>query len=111
MRRHSIEWVKCMTQVKELKKIKSVRFLGIKAAWQKHAKAQYRLGEMYDKGEGTEESKKNAFAWYINSIDRGHTEALYRLGEMYDTGEGVKNKRAHFYGIKKPQSRACEGTV
>jgi TPR repeat protein len=51
--------------------------------------AQYRLGEMYNKGEGVPQDYKEALKWYRMAAEQGDTEAQYNLGVMYYDGKGV----------------------
>lgn len=59
------------------------------SATQGNASAQYQLGELYNKGEGTPIDHAKALKWYTESANQGNMEAQYRLGEMY---EKEKNK-------------------
>ena len=61
-----------------------------------HAKAQYRLGKMYDRGQGVKENYVEATKWYrkaktqfLKAAEQGHAKAQYRLGKMYDWGQGI----------------------
>lgn len=73
-------------------------FPKLKAAAEKgHKKAQYRLGRCYDKGRGTTQNDKLAFAWYEKSAKQGYAKAQYQLGKCYKDGEGVeKDKKRAF---------------
>ena len=51
--------------------------------------AQFKLGEMYYKGNGTLQDHNEAFKWYKKAAERGHTEAQFNLGEMFFKGHGV----------------------
>ncbi len=50
---------------------------------------QFRLGKMYDKGEGVEKDKALALSWYRKAANQGYAEAQLLLGIMYDQGVGV----------------------
>ncbi len=54
------------------------------------SKAQYDIGEMYDRGNGKAKNKTEAFAWYSRSASQGHTKAAYKVGYAYLKGIGVK---------------------
>jgi TPR repeat protein len=54
------------------------------------AHAQYRLGLMYQLGEGVPEDRGEAIRWYRKAADQGDTTAQYDLGFMYSKGEGVQ---------------------
>ena len=60
-----------------------------KAADQGHAKAQYSLGVLYDRGDGVSQDLVQAAIWYRKAADRGHAKAQYNLGVMYTLGQGV----------------------
>ena len=52
--------------------------------------ACYRVGYMYDHGEGMPQDAKAAVEWYLKAADKGMVEAQYRLGLSYYTGHGVE---------------------
>jgi hypothetical protein len=58
-------------------------------AEQGDADAQYRLGWMYEKGEGVPQNDKTALKWYTLSAKQGNVLAQYNLGVMYRDGQGV----------------------
>jgi uncharacterized protein len=58
---------------------------------------QFRLGEMYDYGEGVPQDYKEAANWYRMAAEQGHTKAQYRLAEMYNLGKGVLKNYDNFY--------------
>lgn len=58
-------------------------------AEQGFAVAQYNLGVMYDRGEGTTQNYREAMKWYRHAAKQGHTSAQYNLGIMYTLGDGV----------------------
>jgi TPR repeat protein len=51
--------------------------------------AQYRLGVMYDAGEGVRENDTEAVRWYRLAADQGAFEAQEQLAYKYWEGEGV----------------------
>ena len=51
--------------------------------------AQFRLGEMYFKGEGVPQDYAVAIEWYRKAAEQGHAESQFRLAGMYSRGEGV----------------------
>ena len=51
--------------------------------------AQFKLGEMYSKGNGVPQDCNEAFKWFAKAADQGHTEAQFKVGEMYYKGNGV----------------------
>jgi len=60
-----------------------------KAAEQGDAKAQNKLGEDYDLGEGVPQDYAQAAVWYRKAAEQGLAEAQTSLGAMYDNGQGV----------------------
>ena len=50
---------------------------------------QFRIGDMYDNGQGVSRDVAEAARWYARAGTRGHIEAQYRLGKMYQDGRGV----------------------
>ena len=69
-----------------------------KLASDNDAFAQYRLGSMYDFGEGVVEDKEQAVKWYAKSAEQGNTLGQYSLGEAYYIGEGVGQDLQVAYG-------------
>ena len=53
------------------------------------ASAQFKLGLMYDNGEGVLKDEAEAVKWYRLAAEQGHATAQFNLGVMYDNGEGV----------------------
>jgi len=53
------------------------------------ADAQYKLGQMYDDGEGVQQDHEEAAKWLRKAADQGHAAALNRLAFMYFLGLGV----------------------
>jgi TPR repeat protein len=60
-----------------------------KTADQGNAQAQYRLGEMYDNGEGVAADDAEAVKWYRRAAEQGHPGAQWQLGYKYEYGSGV----------------------
>ncbi|TXT24626.1 MAG: Sel1 domain-containing protein repeat-containing protein [Gallionellaceae bacterium] len=54
------------------------------------AAAQYRLGLMYDKGEGVARDERQAVSWYIRAAGQDDTRAQFAIAEMYSEGRGVQ---------------------
>src|SRR5690349_7527697 len=53
------------------------------------AEAQYRIGRMYEFGNGYPEDKAQGIAWVRKAADQGHVDAEQELGVVYATGDGV----------------------
>ncbi len=61
------------------------------------AKAQYAIGEMYEKGRGIEKDPRQAFIWYSKATQQGNIKAEYKLGMAYLNGMGIRKnyRKAH----------------
>ena len=71
-------------------------------AEQGDSKAQYAIGEMYEKGRGTERDPRQAFSWYSKASQKGNMKAEYKLGMAYLSGKGIrKNSRKAHEWLKK----------
>jgi hypothetical protein len=71
-------------------------------AEQGDAKAQYDVGKMLQKGQGTGQNSAEAFKWFSKAAKQGHIRAGYKVGAMYHKGEGVaKNNAQAFKWVKK----------
>jgi uncharacterized protein len=53
------------------------------------AEAQFRVGRLYDVGEGRPRNGPNAVEWYEKSYRQGDLKAGHNLGFLYDVGEIV----------------------
>lgn len=53
------------------------------------AEAQTNVGEIYEKGLGTEPNYEVAAFWYQKAADQGYSRALFNLGTLYEQGLGV----------------------
>jgi len=53
-------------------------------------KAQYDIGNMYLKGQGTARNAKEAFNWFQLAAAKNYARAQYKLGYLYHRGEGAK---------------------
>ena len=70
-----------------------------RAAERGDTSAQYRLGTMYEDGEGVPQDYAEARKWYRLAAEQGAAYAQSSLGEMYAGGRGVPQDyvRAHFW--------------
>jgi uncharacterized protein len=68
-------------------------------AEQSDAEAQYLLGDMYAKGEGTPQDTKEAVRWYKACAEQGNAKAQFNLAFMYQYGLGAPQdyKSAHMW--------------
>src|SRR5690606_17724572 len=59
------------------------------------ALAQYRIGNMYEKGVGVERNLNKAKTWYKAAASQGNLTAMHNLGVLYAMGtEGVSDHRS-----------------
>ena len=61
----------------------------LQEALQGNARAQYMLGNLYQRGEGVIKDDSTAVKWYRKAAEQGNHEAQYMLGTLYQRGEGV----------------------
>ena len=61
----------------------------IERAQQGDAAAQFRLGEMYDLGQGVRQDYAEAVRWYRRAAEQGNARAQFALAEMIKNGDGV----------------------
>jgi len=54
-----------------------------------NVEAMFRLGVIYNNGEGVIKDDKEAFKWYRKAAELGHARAMTNLGYMYANGKGV----------------------
>lgn len=55
-----------------------------------HAKAQWKLYEMFDEGIGIRQDRQEAFKWLVKLADKGDGVAQFLAGSAYLTGKGVE---------------------
>lgn len=61
-----------------------------RAAKKDDAEAHFKLGRMYERGEGTEANPASALTWYTKAAEAGMAMAQTNLGVLYDTGRGTE---------------------
>jgi uncharacterized protein len=66
-------------------------------AEQGDAAAQFKLGEMYAKGEGLAEDDVEAMKWWRKAADRGNLDAQHNLAVSYFTGDDVPQDYVQAY--------------
>ncbi|MCX7093126.1 MAG: J domain-containing protein [Methylobacter sp.] len=67
---------------------------------QGHAKAQFNLGVMYDRGHYVTQDYVQAVSWYVKAAEQGNANAQYNLALKYQMGQGVtqdESKAAYWY--------------
>ncbi|MGZ4980647.1 MAG: J domain-containing protein [Methylobacter sp.] len=75
---------------------------------QGHAKAQFNLGVMYDRGQYVTQDYAQAVAWYQKAAEQGNANAQYNLALKYQMGQGIMQddiKAAYWY------RKAAEGNA
>lgn len=79
---------------------KAARRVWQSAAESGDKEAQNYLGEIYERGLGTEPDYEKAAKWYRRAADQGHAPAQINLGKLYELGLGVpvdKKKALYWY--------------
>ena len=61
------------------------------------ANAQFKLGAMYDQGDGVGENDTEAIKWYRLAAEQGNAKAQSNLGFMYQSGDGVPRNFVYAY--------------
>ena len=57
--------------------------------------AQYRLGSLYEKGQGVKKDREKARSLYMGAADKGHAKAMHNLAVLYAEGiEGAPDFKA-----------------
>jgi hypothetical protein len=73
------------------------------------AVAQFRLGEVFQRGQHVPQDMTAAHHFYNLAVTQGHIRAQFRLGFLYERGLGVKQNfatAAHFYHRAAHQNHA-----
>ncbi|PLW83695.1 peptidase C14 [Kineobactrum sediminis] len=58
------------------------------------ADAQNSVGEIFERGLGTEPNYEVAVLWFRKAAEQGHKGAQFNLGTLYETGKGVSQDKA-----------------
>lgn len=69
-------------------------------AEQGDAKAQFKLGVMYDLGQCVIQDYTQALSWYLKAAEQGNSNAQYSCAIKYQSGQGVtqdQTKAAYWY--------------
>ena len=56
----------------------------IKLAEKGHADSQNKLGNIYFKGDGVDQSDVMAWKWYRKAAEQGNAHAQYNMGTIYE---------------------------
>ena len=75
-----------------------------------NSKAQHKLGQMYQNGQGVPQDYKEAVRWYRLSAEQGNINAKYYLGVMYGNGRGIPQdkKEAVKWLLKSAEQKNLE---
>jgi hypothetical protein len=71
-----------------------------------NADAQFKLGKMYNLGEGVKQDYAEAVRLYSLAAAQGHAVAQFKLGKMYENGRGVEpddEAAIRFYSLAAAQ--------
>jgi TPR repeat protein len=74
----------------------------MKSAEKNCAEAEFRIAELYYKGQGVEEDHRKSIEWCLRAARKGYIDALNKMGWSYLEGWGVKTdkKRAIYWFTK-----------
>jgi TPR repeat protein len=73
------------------------------------ARAQNKLGMLYEKGEGVSQDYIESLKWYRKAADQGDAKAQYNLGRIYNLGQGVSQN--YNEGLKWTTKAANQGNA
>ncbi|MBR3410175.1 MAG: sel1 repeat family protein [Candidatus Methanomethylophilaceae archaeon] len=65
----------------------------MRAAEEGDVDAMYRLGELYESGEGVDRSLEEALRWYSRAAELGHSKAQFKRGALYQRGYGIPSSK------------------
>ena len=88
------EQLKTGLQALEQSNYQAAKTILTRLAVEGNAEAQYRLGEMALRGQGTSRDYKAAARWFRMAAEQGHPAAQYRLASLYAYGQGVEKNYA-----------------
>ena len=80
-------------------KIEEAKDWYLKAAEGNHKKAQYKLGQLYEK-DNQEEFKKESIKWYLEAAKQKHMEACYKYARLLDKAYSEEKKKYYSEAIK-----------
>jgi len=78
-------------------------------AEQGDARAQYKLGASYARGQGVKKDYVQAMEWYRKAAEQGYAPAEYIIGIIYSKGQGVEQdyKKAVKVVSQSGRARGC----
>ncbi len=65
------------------------------------ADSQYKIGEMYEKGRGTQKDMQQALIWFHKAAEQYHLKSRYKLGYLHYHGTGVPVDKTKAYTYLK----------
>ena len=82
----------------------------LKAAIQGDPYAQWRLGWIYQHGQGVKQDFQQSLIWYHKAAEQGYSCAQNDIGILYSKGDGVKQsyKKAVFWYLKAAEQGYAE---
>lgn len=81
------------------------------AAREGDANAMNYVGEIYEKGLGTEPDYAAAVQWYRKAADKGNSTAMINLGSLYERGEGVERDMVQAMNWYRKASGLTDSTL
>jgi TPR repeat protein len=85
----ALVFIFCVTTCNNTLRYKETLSLLQHEAEQGDADAQFKLGNMYQNGQGVLKDFSKAFKWYQKAAEQGNADAQYRLGSLHLAGEVV----------------------
>ena len=89
------------------------RYLNAMEAWrqasaQGEIEADYRIAQLYARGEGVVRSVPDAVSWYKRAAEAGHIEAQFQLDERKRREAGPEQVQGSDSPIHRAESIGCE---
>ncbi|MDT0633504.1 caspase family protein [Spectribacter hydrogenooxidans] len=75
------------------------------------AEAQVNVGEIFEKGLGSEPNYEAAVIWYEKAAKQGNERGLFNLGTMYEQGKGVAESRVKALNLYRQAWGLSEDSV
>ncbi|MDT0618799.1 caspase family protein [Salinisphaera sp. P385] len=75
------------------------------------AEAQVNVGEIFEKGLGSEPNYEAAVIWYEKAAKQGNERGLFNLGTMYEQGKGVEESRVKALNLYRQAWGLSEDSV
>ena len=91
--------------------LKTALKVWMEAAEAGDAEAQANVGEIYERGMGTEPNYQLAMTWYQKASAQGNSRAQFNLGTMYEQGLGVPVDKMQALNMYRQSSGLSEDSV